>query len=162
MQPTIFRRHLSSITVSPFTLHAFEKAGRLLLCAGVTLLSGLSMFAATLPINFVESQIASGLTNPTAMAFAPDGRLFVCQQGGQLRVIKNGILLPTPFVFLTVDSAGERGLLGIAFDPNFATNQFVYVYYTATTPATHNRISRFTASGDVAVAGSEKVIFELD
>jgi len=116
------------------------------------------MFAATLPTNFVESQIASGLTNPTAMAFAPDGRLFVCQQGGQLRVIKNGILLPTPFVSLTVDSAGERGLLGVAFDPNFATNQFVYVYYTATTPATHNRVSRFTANGDVAMAGETPII----
>ena len=67
---------------------------------------------------------------PTAMAFSPDGRLFVCLQGGQLRVIKNGALLPTPFVSLTVDSSGERGLLGVTFDPNFASNQFVYVYYT--------------------------------
>ncbi len=96
------------------------------------------------------------------MEFAPDGRLFVCEQGGTLRVIKNGALLPTPFLTVTVNSAGERGLLGIAFDPNFAGNQFVYVYYTATTPTIHNRISRFTASGDVAVAGSETVIFELD
>ena len=67
------------------------------------------------------------------MQFAPDGRLFVCQQGGQLRVIKNGVLLSTPFVSLTVDSNGERGLLGVAFDPNFASNQYVYVYYTTTT-----------------------------
>ena len=96
------------------------------------------------------------------MQFAPDGRLFVCEQGGRLRVIKNGALLPTPFVTLTVNSAGERGLLGVAFDPAFATNHFVYVYYTATTPTMHNRISRFTANGDVAVAGSEVVILELD
>ena len=79
------------------------------------------------------------------MAFAPDGRIFVCQQGGQLRVIKNGALLATPFVSLTVDSNGERGLLGVAFDPNFNTNNFIYVYYTATTPSIHNRVSRFTA-----------------
>ena len=46
-------------------------------------------------------------------------------------MIKNGALLATPFLTLTVDSTGERGLLGVAFDPNFATNQFVYVYYTA-------------------------------
>jgi glucose/arabinose dehydrogenase len=52
-----------------------------------------------------------------------------------------------------VDAAGERGLLGLTFDPDFANNQFVYVYYTATTPAIHNRISRFTATGDVAVPG---------
>ena len=130
------------------------------------LLPGLSPLspvgAATLPANFTESQIANGLTNPTAMTFAPDGRLFVCQQGGQLRVIKNGTLLATPFVTLAVDSNGERGLLGVAFDPNFATNQFVYVYYTSPTPATHNRVSRFTANGDIALAGSEVPIFDLN
>src|ERR1041384_2060188 len=96
------------------------------------------------------------------MAFAPDGRLFICQQGGQLRVIKNGALLATPFLTVTVDSAGERGLLGAAFDPNFATNNFIYIYYTATTPATHNRVSRFTANGDVALAGSEVVLLDLN
>ena len=96
------------------------------------------------------------------MAFAPDGRLFVCQQTGQLRVIENGALLATPFVTLTVNSSGERGLLGVAFDPDFATNQFVYVYYTATTPAIHNRVSRFTANGNVAVAGSEVPILDLN
>jgi len=96
------------------------------------------------------------------MAFAPDGRLFVCQQGGQLRVIKNGSLLSTPFVSLTVDSSGERGLLGIAFDPNFATNHYLYVYYTVATLPIHNRVSRFTAAGDTAVPGSEAIILELD
>ena len=96
------------------------------------------------------------------MAFAPDGRLFVCQQGGQLRVIKNGVLLGTPFVSLTVDSSGERGLLGIAFDPNFATNHYLYVYYTVATSPIHNRVSRFTAAGDTAAPGSEAVILELD
>jgi glucose/arabinose dehydrogenase len=61
-----------------------------------------------------------------------------------------------------VDSSGERGLLGVAFDPNFASNQLVYIYYTATTPTVHNRISRFTAAGDVAVAGSEVTVMDLD
>jgi glucose/arabinose dehydrogenase len=96
------------------------------------------------------------------MAFAPDGRLFVCLQGGQVRVIKNGALLATPFLSLTVNSSGERGLLGIAFDPNFTANQFVYIYYTATTPTLHNRISRFTANGDVAAAGSEVIVLDLN
>lgn len=121
--------------------------------------------AATLPTGFTESTFVSGLSNPTAMAFAPDGRLFVCQQGGQLRVVSGGSLLPTPFVSLTVDSAGERGLLGIAFDLNFASNRFLYVYYTATTPAVHNRVSRFTANSanpDVAQAGSELPILDLN
>ena len=81
--------------------------------------------AATLPTGFTESQIAGGLASPTAMQFAPDGRLFVCEQGGRLRVIKDGALLATPFVTLTVNSSGERGLLGVAFDPAFAANHFV-------------------------------------
>jgi glucose/arabinose dehydrogenase len=115
---------------------------------------------ASVPTGFTDSLVAAGLTNPTAMAFAPDGRIFVCEQGGKLRVIKNGALLTTPFVTLTVDSAGERGLLGIAFDPNFVSNQLVYVYYTAPTPA-HNRVSRFIANGDVALAGSETILMEL-
>jgi len=118
--------------------------------------------AATLPPSFAEAAVASGLSNPTAMAFAPDGRLFVCLQGGQVRVIENGVLLAAPFVTLTVDASGERGLLGFAFDPNFATNHFVYIYYTATTPSAHNRVSRFIANGNVAVAGSETVILDLD
>jgi glucose/arabinose dehydrogenase len=117
---------------------------------------------ATLPAGFTETQVATGLAAPTAMEFAPDGRLFVTQQGGQLRVIKDGQLLPTPFVSLTVDAAGERGLLGVAFDPQFATNQFVYVYYTVPGSPAHNRVSRFTAAGDVAVAGSERAILDLD
>ena len=75
------------------------------------------------------------------MAIAPDGRIFVCQQGGALRVIKNGALLPTPFVSLTVDPNGERGLLGVAFDPNFTGNNFVYVYYTVPIEPRHNRSS---------------------
>jgi glucose/arabinose dehydrogenase len=117
---------------------------------------------ATVPAGFSETQFITGLSNPTAMEFAPDGRLFVCEQGGNLRVIKNGALLSTPFVTLTVNSDGERGLLGIAFDPSFASNQFVYVYYTATTPTIHNRVSRFTANGDVAVANSELPLLDLD
>src|SRR6185436_16408132 len=118
--------------------------------------------AAVIPSGFTETQVAGGLLNPTAMTFAPDGRLFVCQQGGALRVIKNGVLLSTPFVTVTVNSSGERGLLGVAFDPNFSSNNFVYIYYTATTPAIHNRVSRFTANGDVATPGSEVVILELN
>lgn len=116
---------------------------------------------ATLPAGFTETAI-SGLSNPTAMEIAPDGRIFVCLQGGDLRVIRNGTLLPTPFVKLSVDPSGERGLLGIAFDPNFATNNFLYLYYTVSTSPRHNRVSRFTANGDMVVPGSETIILELD
>jgi glucose/arabinose dehydrogenase len=117
--------------------------------------------AATVPSGFSDEVVVSGLASPTAMAFAPDGRLFVCQQAGQLRVVKNGALLATPFLTVPTTASGERGLLGVAFHPSFASNGFVYVYYTVTSPL-HNRVSRFTANGDVAASGSETVILDLD
>jgi glucose/arabinose dehydrogenase len=123
---------------------------------------GLSLSAATVPENFLDSLFSGGLSNATAMAFAPDGRIFVCEQAGSLRVIRNGVLLSDPFVSVPVSSIGERGLLGIAFDPNFNANGYVYVYYTAVTPTIHNRVSRFTAAGDRAAAGIETVVLELN
>ena len=132
---------------------------KIILCLSVFVVG--NVYGATLPAGFTETSI-TGLSNPTAMEIAPDGRIFVCQQGGSLRVIKNGTLLSTPFLTLSVDANGERGLLGIAFDPNFATNNFLYVYYTVATSPRHNRVSRFIANGDVAVPGSETVILELD
>ncbi|HMJ07204.1 MAG TPA: PQQ-dependent sugar dehydrogenase, partial [Chthoniobacterales bacterium] len=118
---------------------------------------------ASLPAGFTETQVGTNVgSSPTAMQIAPDGRIFVCLQGGQLRVIKNDALLAAPFVSLSVDANGERGLLGVAFDPAFATNQFVYLYYTVSSAPVHNRISRFTANGDVALPGSEMVLMDLD
>jgi glucose/arabinose dehydrogenase len=109
---------------------------------------------------FQETIFASGLSTPTAMAIAPGGRIFVAEKAGTLRVVQNGNLLATPFVTLPVDTFSERGLIGVAVDPNFATNHFVYVYYTTTTPV--NRVSRFTAdaSGNIAVAGSERILLD--
>src|SRR6185436_2122024 len=145
---------------APRSQHVDTFLQTLIIIAAITVLASFAT-AATVPAGFTDSIVAGGLTNPTAMAFAPDGRVFVCEQGGTLRVIKNGVLLPTPFLTVTVDSNGERGLLGVAFDPNFVSNQLVYVYYTATTPTLHNRISRFTAAGDVAMAGSETIVIDL-
>ena len=118
--------------------------------------------AAEVPAGFRETLLAQGLSSPTAIQIAPDGRVFVCEQGGRLRVIKNGVLLSTPFATLPVDATGERGLLGVAFDPNFATNNFVYVYYVAAEPTVRNRVSRLTANGDVAVPGSELVLLQTE
>ena len=122
--------------------------------------------AATLPPNFARSQVAGGLVEPTAMEFAPDGRLFVAEQRGTLRLVQAGGKLAT-FLNISggVDSAGERGLLGVTVDPGFSTNHYVYLYYTqratGTTPA-HNRVIRVTARGDSAIAGSKKLILRLD
>src|SRR5438105_225605 len=78
---------------------------------------------------FTETVLATGFQSPTAIAAAPDGRIFVCEQSGALRMVRDGTLLPAPFLQLTVDNSGERGLLGVAFDPNFAVSPYVYVYY---------------------------------
>src|SRR4051812_37681727 len=105
-----------------------------------------TLLANVLP-GFTDSLVSGGVTRPVAMEFAPDGRIFVTEQPGDVRVIKDGQLLPTPFATLNVSSTGERGALGVTLDPDFAQNHFVYVYYTATTPNIHNRVSRFTANG---------------
>jgi len=119
------------------------------------------LYSQTFPANFSQVQVANGILNPTVMEFSPDGRLFVAKQTGELLIIKNGSLLGQPFISLNVNSSGERGLLGIAFDPNFNSNQFIYLYYTVS-GGTHNRISRFTANGDQVVGGSEVVVLDLD
>src|SRR5688572_25085009 len=81
--------------------------------------------AATLPAGFSETRVAAGLNGPTAMAIAPDGRVFVAEKGGALRVVKNNALLAQPFLIVSVNTASERGLLGVAFDPDFLSNRFV-------------------------------------
>lgn len=115
----------------------------------------------SLPQGFSRTTFISGLGGlGTAMAFAPDGRLFICQQDGALRVVRNGALLGTPFHTVATSANGERGLLGVAFHPDFASNGWVYVYYTTSSGGTHNRISRLTASGDVST-GAEQVLVDL-
>jgi glucose/arabinose dehydrogenase len=99
----------------------------------------------------------TGFASATAFAETPDGRLLVAQQGGALRVVKNAALVSTAMLNVTVDSSGERGLLGVAVHPSFSSNGYVYVYYTSTETTIHNRVSRFTASGDTA-SGEEKLI----
>ena len=117
----------------------------------------------TQPSGFTRNESwVVGLASATAFAQAPDGRLFIAQQGGTLRVVKNGALLATPFATVAVDSAGERGLIGVALHPSFATNGWVYIYSTRSIGgASHNRISRFTANGDVAAAASEVALVDL-
>ncbi|MGZ3396360.1 MAG: PQQ-dependent sugar dehydrogenase [Isosphaeraceae bacterium] len=104
----------------------------------------------TLPPGFTEAPVVSGLSSPTVMEFAPDGRLFVLEQGGNVKLVHDDGTTWTA-LHLNVDSNGERGLLGIAFDPNYNANHFVYLYYTnpnaggaSWATGEHNQISRFT------------------
>ncbi len=119
------------------------------------------LVAQSFPSGFSQVKVAS-ISEGSAMAFAPDGRLFVCQKTGAIRIVKNGTLLSTPFLTLSVDINGERGVSSICFDPNFNTNHYVYIYYTAKTPTIHNRLSRFTANGDVVQSGSEVPLLDAE
>lgn len=121
--------------------------------AGLLLIGGPATAAVSVPTGFVAEEYVSGLNSPTAMAFAPDGRLFICEQGGQVRVVKDGQLLSTLYLSLTVNSSGERGLLGIALHPGFSNNRQMFVYYTATDGGIHNRVALVrggTANPDIA------------
>jgi glucose/arabinose dehydrogenase len=118
---------------------------------------------ANLPAGFSESTIATGLVQPTAMEFAPDGRLFITQKGGTVRIVQNGTLLGPAFLSLNVNSDGERGLQSIEFDPNFTSNGFVYVYYSTNDATPVNRVSRFTVDNsnpNVALTGSELILID--
>jgi len=103
-----------------------------------------------LPAGFSRTTYTSGLAAVTQMAFAPDGRLFICQQNGVLRVVPAAGGASTAFHTFTVTNQGEQGLLGITFHPDFTNNRQIYVYYTSPTPTNHNRISRIVASASNA------------
>lgn len=112
--------------------------------------------------SFVEQTVASQLDSPVTMAVAPDGRVFIAQQGGDLRVVAHGALLPTPFVSVPTVANDEEGLIGVALDPAFASNHYVYTLFTAQTPTRHDQIVRYTAAGNVAATGSATVLFDFN
>lgn len=97
----------------------------------VTVLFSVIVSAQTIALN----QFATGFTDPVAMAHAGDSRLFVVQQGGQIRILNaNGTVNATSFLNISsiITSGGERGLLGLAFHPNYAANGYFFVNYTNT------------------------------
>lgn len=107
----------------------------------------------------VVTTLASGLDIPWGMAFVPDGRLFVTERPGRLRVIVAGVLQPAAVVTLPVEATGEGGLLGLAADPGFATNGHLYVYYTYRSGANlFNRVARLAVTGSSAV--QDRVLLE--
>ena len=108
--------------------------------------------------------VGSGLNSPVFLTQPlNDGRIFVVEQAGRIRLVRDGVLQSTPFLDITsrVLSGGERGLLSVAFHPNYASNHFFYVYFTTQTNG-DIRIERFTAtSADVADPNSSKLIITI-
>src|SRR5213595_2441073 len=111
--------------------------------------------------------VASGLTLPVEIAHAGDGsgRLFVAEQGGAIKIIKDGAVLATPFLDITAQvlSGGERGLLGLAFHPQFRANGKFYVYYTRQTDGTIvvSEYLRSAANADVADPATARQLFTV-
>ncbi len=124
-----------------------------------------------LPPGFTDTVVAT-VSRPIALAATPDGRILVVNQSGVIRVVKNGKLVKAPALDISAQvcaTNSERGMLGIAVDPSFSVNGFVYVYYTfkkfpkckrdiANVPV--NRVSRFTMTGDTISAASEKILID--
>ena len=139
--------------------------------------------ASTLPTGFSDSVVLSGLTNPTVLQFAPDGRIFVGQKNGVIKVFQSLTdTNPVTFADLSskVDDYWDRGLLGMALPPNFPTDPYVYVLYAYDAPIggtapiwndacptppgpttdgclVSGRVSRLQISGNV-MTGSEQVL----
>ena len=125
----------------------------------------ISSQAMALPSGFTLDQNVNGpwQNQPIALAFAPDGRLFVCERAGRVIVIdtENNRAVSTFHALNGVNTDVERGLLGIAFDPNFNSNRYLYLFYISN--GLENRLVRIRASSSNANIsdGSEQVIFRF-
>lgn len=132
-----------------------------------------------LPTGFFAESVVSGLDLLVAVDWAPDGRMFIAEKSGVVRVFKNGALLPTPFIDISsqVNNANDRGLLGIAVHPDFPTPPYVYLLFTYDPPELKglkrrarpdregNRVSRLIRVAadvnkgyDIAIPESEEVL----
>lgn len=159
-----FNPHLANkqMTAGPHTVivEYYENAGGASITFGYTFRPDLG--------GFVTDTVVSALNLPTDFAFAPDGRIFISEKDGAIRIFKNGALLPTPYYTIAnVNNFGDRGLLGLALDPSFASNGYVYAAYTydvdPTVPdgrktARLIRINASAPSGDVADPASRLVL----
>ena len=117
------------------------------------------------PSGFTATTLVSGLTEPTDMAFLPDGRMLITEKGGQVLVASSADQVQsTPLITLPTDSTFSRGLWGVAVDPNYDTNGYVYVTYTAaddTAGNSYERLSRITVADPTATvltAATEDVL----
>jgi glucose/arabinose dehydrogenase len=121
------------------------------------------------PLQLALQPVVSGLVNASFAASLPgDSRLFIVERVGRVRIFKDGALLATPFFDIRdhVNSEGERGMLSIAFDPDYATNGYVYAYYTdansnmiverlTSTPGTNTAVATGTIVINIAHGGKD-------
>jgi glucose/arabinose dehydrogenase len=157
------------------SVQARRALGLLLLALLVVGLTPAASNALTLPANFTDQTVVTGIDRPTSIAFTPDGRMLIGAEAGIVRVYEAGSLVTQPALDISsrVCSDQERGLMSVAVDPAFKTNHFIYVYYTykklgacqygsnGDTLLPVNRVSRFVlGNDDVADPASEKVLID--
>ncbi|NNF66190.1 MAG: carbohydrate-binding protein, partial [Gammaproteobacteria bacterium] len=104
--------------------------------------------------------IVTGLANAVDFEFAPDGRIFILNRYGAVDIFNPATQTTTTAATFNVYLGVESGLIGIALDPDFAVNDFLYLYYSPQWPSV-NRLSRFTISGNTILTGSESVLLEV-
>lgn len=114
------------------------------------------------PAKLTVTTLVSGLDTPWQMALAPDGRLFVTERAGRVRVVENGQLRAQNWADVPAQEQGEGGLLGIALDPNFAQNGYVYLAYTYATGTQPyvNRLVRYRENAATKTGTVDKVLID--
>jgi len=136
-------------------------SGMLHALAAMCLLSA-QVGAVELPPGFVAETLATNLNAVTAIAPAPDGRIFIAEQTGRLLVWKDGAVLERPALTHHVTDYWERGLIGVTLHSDFPRMPHIYVLYVTDRPFIHHVLSRFTFDGDVVEPPSEQILFEGD
>ncbi len=110
----------------------------------------------TVFIGFERAVVVPGLDTPVDFRFLPDGRILVAEKAGAIKIVENGALRDEPVITLSVNTLGERGISGLAVDPDFADNGYLYVSYVSS--ANRNQLSRLTMVGNTA--GTEVVLLQ--
>ncbi|MBM1106784.1 PQQ-dependent sugar dehydrogenase [Aurantibacter crassamenti] len=136
-----------------FTWHSYILVA-FLLFVNITL-------TAQLPSSFQKVELLSGLSNTTTMRFAPDGRIFILDRYGEVIIYKPNSQLSVSAGTIPVYHEFEDGLLGIAFDPNFSSNSYIYLHYSVLAE-NKNRVSRFTMNGDILELNSEVILLDWE
>ncbi|MEW2431512.1 ThuA domain-containing protein [Micromonospora sp. NPDC047644] len=112
--------------------------------------------------NFEKVTLDSNTSNPMELDIAPDGRVFYIERDGRVQIVKPDTGNTVTAVDLDVFTGNEDGLIGIRLDPDFATNNWVYLYYAPNDGVTRNLLSRFTVTGDTISLASEKQVLRVD
>ncbi|MCX7291606.1 PQQ-dependent sugar dehydrogenase [Janthinobacterium sp.] len=132
LAPGAYALNAASVAQGTGTLAPTPVTQQVQVNAGATASASVS-YAATAPLALALQEVASGLDAPIFLTAPPgDSRLFILERPGRIRVLQNGNLLATPFLDIgtLTSTSGERGLLSLAFHPQYASNGYFFIYYT--------------------------------